>query len=144
MDLRVSPPRREPVHPDIDEPMIEMLVRTFYERIQEHPTLGPVFAHAIEGDWEPHLLKMCDFWSSVMLMTGRYKGKPMVAHARQKTIKPEHFAEWLTLFEETANDVCPDHIAPLFMDRAERIARSLHMGLFYRPEENDPDRRPSQ
>ena len=51
----------------LTEDMIETLVRTFYARIADHATLGPIFAAEIDGDWEPHLKKMCSFWSSVML-----------------------------------------------------------------------------
>jgi hemoglobin len=35
--------------------------------------LGPVFNRAIQ-DWDAHLDKLPAFWSSVTLMTGRYKG----------------------------------------------------------------------
>jgi hemoglobin len=76
---------------------------------------------------------MCDFWSSVMLLTGRYKGQPMVAHMRLKMIRPEHFARWLDLFRQTATDLCPPEIATLFIARAENIARSLQLGMFFRP-----------
>jgi hypothetical protein len=46
----------------IDEAMIERLVRGFYERVRDDNVLGPIFAAKIE-DWEPHLWKMCAFWS---------------------------------------------------------------------------------
>ncbi len=63
----------------IDEPMIERLVRTFYQRIQAEPVLGPIFAAKVT-DWEHHIAKLCAFWSSVALMTGRYHGQPMRMH----------------------------------------------------------------
>ena len=37
---------------------------------------GPV------DDWKPHLARMYAFWSSVMLMTGRYHGQPMQSICR--------------------------------------------------------------
>ena len=55
----------------IDEAMIHRLVHGFYDRIRVDPELGPIFAREID-DWDPHLAKMCDFWSSVVLMTKRY------------------------------------------------------------------------
>jgi hemoglobin len=126
-------PRRRPVHREIDEDMIRTLVHAFYDKIRQHAVLGPIFARVIGEDWDPHLVKMCDFWSSVMLMSGRYKGNPMTAHMRLKMVRPEHFALWLELFGQTADEVCPPEIAPLFRARAENIARSLQLGMFYRP-----------
>lgn len=50
---------------DSDQAMIERLVRTFYTRVRDDARLSPVFAARI-ADWEPHLARMCDFWSSVI------------------------------------------------------------------------------
>ena len=110
------------------EEMIQALVRAFYGRVLADETLGPVFAARID-DWEPHLSKMFDFWSSVILMSGRYHGAPMVAHAKIGEIGPAHFARWLELFAETALEVCPPAAAALFVDRSRRIAQSLQMGI---------------
>ncbi|MGO4716818.1 group III truncated hemoglobin [Bradyrhizobium sp. 2TAF24] len=111
----------------IDEPMIERLVKTFYARIQVHPVLGPIFAAKIEN-WDEHIDKLCAFWSSVALMTGRYHGHPMRAHLRLP-IAATHFDQWLALFEATAREVCPPQAAEHFLDRARRIADSFEMGL---------------
>jgi hemoglobin len=127
---------RRPVHAAIGEEMIHTLVHAFYARIREDVVLGPIFARVIGADWDPHLAKMCDFWSSVMLMSGRYKGTPMIAHMRLKMVRPEHFERWLELFRKTSAEVCPPEIASLFVGRAENIARSLQLGMFYRPGEN--------
>jgi hemoglobin len=126
-------PRRRPVHPSIDETMIRALVHGFYARVREDDEIGPIFDRVIGEEWDAHLARMCDFWSSVMLLTGRYKGNPMLAHMRLKTIRPKHFERWLTLFRGTARDLCAPDIAELFILRAENIARSLQLGLFYRP-----------
>src|SRR6185437_7027464 len=48
-----------------------------------------------------HLQTMCDFWSSVLLMTGRYHGQPMRKHA-PLPIGGVHFDRWLELFEAAA------------------------------------------
>jgi hemoglobin len=125
-------PRRQPVHPSIDEGMVRTLVHAFYVKVRDDQQLGPIFARVIGNDWDSHLAKICDFWSSVMLMSGRYKGNPMIAHMRLKTVQPEHFERWLTLFRETAVEVCTPQIASLFITRAENIARSLQLGMFFR------------
>ena len=111
----------------IDEAMIERLVRGFYARVQDDPLLGPVFAARIR-DWEPHLQRMCAFWSSVALMSGRYHGQPMRVHA-PLPIDAEHFDRWLALFEKAAHELCPPAAATRFIERARRIAESLELGI---------------
>jgi hemoglobin len=112
----------------VSEAMIRNLVHTFYARVRCDPVLGPIFNTRVE-DWPAHLEKLCAFWSSVMLMTGRYKGTPMRAHAELPGIASEHFQRWLSLFQATVRETCPDAAAGLFVDRSERIAQSLQLGI---------------
>jgi hemoglobin len=128
--------RRQPISPAIDEAIIRSLVHGFYAKVREDPKIGPIFNRVIGGDWDQHLAKMCDFWSSVMLLTGTYKGNPMVAHMRLKMVRPEHFERWLALFRETATELCDPEVAALFVGKAENIARSLQLGMFYQPQPN--------
>ena len=112
----------------VGEDAIRRQVHTFYARVRRHPVLGPIFNEAVE-DWDEHLAKLCDFWSSVLLATGRFRGSPMAAHARRPEIQDEHFALWLALFAETAREVCPPDAARLFIEKSEMIGRSLRLGL---------------
>lgn len=130
-------PKRQPVHPAIDEESIRALVHGFYAKVREDAMLAPIFNRVVH-DWDTHLAKMCDFWSSVMLMTGRFKGNPMVAHMRLKDARPEHFVRWLALFRATAEELFADDVAAAFICRAENIARSLQLGMFFRPETIKP------
>jgi hemoglobin len=111
----------------IDEGLIGQLVRGFYLRVRKDAVLGPIFDSRI-AEWEPHLQRMCAFWSSVALMSGRYHGQPMRAHL-PLPIDARHFDRWLALFETTARDVCPPKAADFFIDRAHRIAQSLEFGV---------------
>ena len=111
----------------ITEAMIERLVRAFYDKVRTDPMLAPVFDARIR-DWEPHLQRMCEFWSSVALMSGRYHGKPMVNH-QPLPVDAAHFDRWLDLFETTAYEVCPPEAAAHFVERARRIASSLELGI---------------
>jgi hemoglobin len=131
-------PLRQPVHPGIDEAMVERLVHAFYAQVRADKDIGPIFNRVIGDNWDVHLSRMCDFWSSVMLMSGRYKGNPMVAHMRLKMVQPRHFERWLALFRQTAQAECPSEIAELFIGRAENIARSLQLGMFFRPGGSNP------
>lgn len=134
---------RQPVHAAITEDMIHALVHGFYAQVRADAELGPIFERVVNGNWDHHLAKMCDFWSSVLLMSGRYKGTPMVAHMRLKTVRPEHFERWLALFGETARQVASPEVAALLCGRAQTIARSLQMGMFFRPEAVTAPERPS-
>lgn len=113
----------------VTEVMIHDLVHAFYGRVRTDPALGPIFNRAVGDEWDRHLAKLCDFWSSVLLMTGRFKGAPMVAHARLPDIRPTHFARWLHLFRQTAEQVCPPEAAALFVAKSEIIAQSLQLGI---------------
>jgi hemoglobin len=111
----------------IDDGMIERLVRSFYARVQADPLIGPVFAARIE-DWEAHITKLCAFWSSVALMTGRYHGQPMQTHLGLP-VTPAHFDRWIAIFEATANSLCPPAAAEHFIERARRIADSFELSI---------------
>ncbi|MEQ8349580.1 MAG: group III truncated hemoglobin [Sneathiellaceae bacterium] len=111
----------------IDEAMIGRLVHRFYDRVRQDPMLGPVFAARI-ADWPAHLARMCAFWSSVALLTGRYHGAPMPAHL-PLPVDAGHFDRWLALFRDTAAESCPPAAAAHFVERAERIAASLELGI---------------
>lgn len=108
--------------------LIEKLVYTFYDQIQKDELLGPIFAAEID-DWDHHLPKMVDFWSSVILKTRTYHGRPVPAHAKLKGLTAAHFDRWLQMFEQTANDIfIPEH-AEMFLYRARQIANSLKMAI---------------
>lgn len=112
---------------EIDEAMIDRLVRHFYRKIRNDKVLGPIFEARIQ-DWEPHLQRMCAFWSSVALMSGRYHGSPMAKHA-PLPVDATHFDRWIALFEEAAREICPPAAEAHFIERARRIAESLELGV---------------
>jgi hemoglobin len=111
----------------ITEAMIERLVRGFYAKVRKDAVLAPVFEARI-ADWEPHLKRMCAFWSSVALMSGRYHGTPMAKHM-PLPVDAGHFDRWLELFEATARELCPPAAATHFVELARRIAASLELGI---------------
>jgi len=118
----------------VSEHGIKLLVDGFYAKVRRDPELAPIFLRAIPGDWGPHLNKMYAFWSSVMLTSGRYKGNPVVKHMAIHNIKPAQFERWLALFNETSTELFDDAVSAEFQVRAARIAESLQLALFYRPD----------
>ena len=111
----------------LDEDILRELIHSFYEKVRRDAVLGPIFATRIV-DWGPHLERMVAFWSSVALMTGRYHGGPVPAHT-PLPIDGAHFERWLGLFRETTREVCTPAGAAHVIERAERIARSLHIAV---------------
>ena len=130
--LQRLPEERAVVHPDVDRTFIGRLVREFYGRVRRDERLGPIFAAEIAGSWEPHLEKMTDFWCSVILKDGSYVGRPVPAHLKLKQVHEEDFEIWLDAFRQTAGELCEPEIAAVFIERAERIARSLQLAMFFR------------
>jgi hemoglobin len=110
----------------LDEPLLERLVRTFYDTARRDPIIGHLFL-GVE-DWEAHIARITAFWSSVALMSGRYHGNPLAPHLKLP-LEPPHFARWLALFERTARDLCSEAGAALLLEKARRIAQSLQLGV---------------
>lgn len=111
----------------LDEDKLTQLVHRFYDKVRADAVLGPIFASRI-SHWGPHLQRMVEFWSSVALMTGRFHGTPIQVHA-SLPVEWDHFERWLMLFSETATETCPPEGVTHVVERAERIARSLHMAV---------------
>ena len=117
----------------IDEAMITRLIHGFYVRVRQDAVLGPIFAARIaDTDWPQHLERMVAFWSSVMLMSARYRGQPVQAHAGLG-VDHAHFERWLALFRDAARDLTPPAAAERFIDAAERVGASLEAAV-----ERDP------
>ena len=115
------------MEPKITEAEISVLVDTFYTKVRKDPEIGPIF-NAIVGDWPHHLATLKDFWSTVLLTSGRYKGQPLMTHL-QLPLDPDHFERWLTLFAETAKEVLPPVIAQNVITKSERIAQNFKLGI---------------
>lgn len=119
----------------VSEEGIRRLLARFYGRVRQDAQLGPVFARAVgttDAEWAPHLGRLADFWSSVMLRSGRYHGDPFSIHLRLPDLEPAMFDRWLALFGESCTETFEPELAAAFRERAERIARSLRIGLFER------------
>ena len=127
--------------PDLlDEEMVHAVVHGFYDKIRADELLAPIFYSVISPqEWPAHLAKMCDFWSSVLLRTSRYDGRPLPPHLAIPDIGEEHFRRWLTLFRETVADLCPPEVASLFMERALRIAHSFRLAIAFSRGESTMD-----
>lgn len=117
----------------LNEQMIRAVVEQFYADARNDPIIGPVFNRVIAPEaWPHHIDLITDFWSSMLLGTGRYAGRPMPKHMAIPELSDAHFMRWLALFRRTAETLCPPEIAQLFIERSERIGNSFRMNIAMR------------
>ena len=117
----------------LTEPLIRQVVEAFYAAARRDPVVGPVFNRVIAPEaWPHHLDLIQDFWSSMLLGTGRYSGRPMPKHMAIPELSDEHFKRWLALFRCTVEQLCPPDLAQLFIERSERIGNSFRMNIAMR------------
>lgn len=103
------------------------MVHAFYGRVRHDPVLGPIFeAHV--ADWDHHLAKMVDFWSSALRGTARYRGTPMPKHSVLPGLTAELFERWLSLFRQTTAGLGNAGLQARADALAENIAQSLWYG----------------
>ncbi|MDE2470997.1 MAG: group III truncated hemoglobin [Bradyrhizobium sp.] len=103
--------------------MIRAVVEAFYVRVRADADLGPIFQRIL--DWPAHLTRMCDFWSSVILITGAYKGDVIGQHLPLPGLTERHFGRWIELFEATTREFCTPQQAAVFSLRAAKIAEAI-------------------
>lgn len=113
---------------DLETALPEVL-RAFYARVRADDQLGPIFNSAVT-DWDDHLERIGDFWSSVMLGTGRYKGNPVARHLPHAAeMDKARFDRWLALWGETTSGMLPAPLAEALQAKAARIAESLQLAI---------------
>ncbi|GGG31883.1 hypothetical protein GCM10011323_39030 [Pontibacter amylolyticus] len=111
-----------------DEQDIKLLVDSFYAKVNEDDLLGPIFNGFANVDWAHHLPIMYNFWSSVLLGTMAYKGQPFPKHMRLP-IDRQHFARWVMLFSETADELFEGDKTKELKQKATSIAQVFQMKL---------------
>lgn len=109
------------------EPEVTTLVHAFYAKVRIDPALGPIFNGHID-DWDRHLARLVDFWSSILRRTGRFTGAPMPKHIALPGLTAELFEHWLSLFKETALAQPNRAMGETAYAMAQRIAQSLWFG----------------
>ena len=109
------------------EEEVSQLVHTFYDAVRKDDMLGPIFARHVK-DWDVHLPKMVDFWSSALRGTARFRGSPMPKHVALPGLSAALFRRWLTLFGEATSALPNTAMAERANELAERVAESLWYG----------------
>ncbi|MBF8965328.1 group III truncated hemoglobin [Pontibacter sp. FD36] len=111
-----------------DEQDIKLLVDSFYAKVNEDDLLGPVFNGFAKVNWEHHLPIMYSFWSSVLFGTMAYKGQPFPKHMHLP-VDRQHFARWVVLFTETADELFEGDKTKELKQKATSIAQVFQMKM---------------
>ncbi len=116
----------------VNEDSIRALVHGFYDAVRKDSVIGPIFGREIAPErWPQHLDKMCDFWSSLLLKTRRYEGRPLRPHLRIPELSDAHFQQWLSLFRATAQRVFNEEDSEAVYALAARIAQSFRLSVAF-------------
>lgn len=114
--------------PDLcTEQEVQQLVHRFYAKVRVDPVLGPIFERHV-ANWDEHLPRMVDFWSSALRGTARFRGAPMPKHAALPGLSADLFRRWLQLFEQTCAALPNAPMGERATDLAARVAESLWYG----------------
>lgn len=104
---------------------VVLLVDSFYSQVRVSPVIGFIFNDVVKVNWEHHLPKMYDFWSSILLKDHSYSGNPMKIHIDLSKITPlteVEFLEWLQTFNSTVDELFEGDGADLAKFRARTTA----------------------
>jgi hemoglobin len=122
--LPLTQPHNQEALVDVDEASIRTMVDAFYVRVRADGLLGPIF-NSLITDWDEHMPKMYDFWSSAVLRTGRYSGRPLEVHMGLPGAGPDHYRRWIDLWREVVSEHMPEEAASVFVGLAMRMGRLM-------------------
>lgn len=118
----------------ISEEQIRQLVDSFYGKIRADADLGPIFERVLADDWGAHWGEMYDFWSSVMLTTGYYRGSLIAVQKHMGGLEIGLLDRCFALFGDSCDELLDSEGAGLCWLKAVHVAERLKLSLFYRPD----------
>ena len=106
---------------------IEFLVNAFYHKVQKS-NIGFFFDDVAKINWQHHLPKMYDFWTTLLFGEVSYKGNPMAVHFPINEIvamEKQHFDVWIKIWTETVQENFEGELADLAIYKANNIAQLM-------------------
>jgi hemoglobin len=83
---------------------IAVFVTAFYDQLATDELLKNIFfARLGNGDWQPHLQVIVNFWDSVLFGSPTYKGSSFMPHNSMQ-LQQIHFDKWLQLLNQSIDD----------------------------------------
>ncbi|MGZ3753065.1 MAG: group III truncated hemoglobin [Mucilaginibacter sp.] len=86
---------------------IRLLAESFYSKVMADDIIGEIFRETLFFNWETHIPVMINFWETLLLGEGSYKGNTMRVHIelnKRFPLTPDHFIRWKKLFFETLDE----------------------------------------
>lgn len=117
---------------------VQLLVRSFYNKVLEDEMLSPFFAYVRKHHWDKHLEVLDAFWSNVLFYSGNYAGNPLQIHAtlhRFSKLESKHFDRWLQLFDGTVDELFEGEKAAMAKQRAHSIATIMRIKILYKDDD---------
>ncbi len=112
---------------------IEYLMRAFYNKALQDPTIGVFFTEVAKIDLETHLPHICAFWEQTLFYKGSYKKNVLQIHSdlhHKAALQKIHFDKWLMLFNETVDENFVGINADKIKTRALSIATVMQVKLY--------------
>jgi len=120
---------------------IQLLVRTFYDKVFKDEMLSPYFIYIKNNEWNKHLETMYLFWNNIVFYTGGYYGNPMEVHKKLhhfKGLSKDNFERWLLLFTTTVDELYRGEKAELIKQRSNSIATVMQLKILPQQQPNEP------
>ena len=111
---------------------VQLLVRSFYNKVLSDDLLGHYFSYVATHHWEKHLEVLDKFWSNVLFYTGGYEGNALHTHKMLhhfKGLSTEAFDRWLWLFNQTVDELFEGEKAALAKQRVLSIATVMQVKM---------------
>ncbi len=107
---------------------IELLIQSFYQKAKVDTLIGHFFTEVMTISIEEHLPIIYEFWSSILLQEGQYKGMLIPKHLEldlKSPITKEHMAKWQELFYITLDEHFSGPIAEDARNRVEIMGQLM-------------------
>jgi hemoglobin len=111
---------------------VQLLVRTFYNKILSDELLGDYFSFVASHHWDKHLEVLDRFWNNILFYAGGYEGNPLQVHQTLhhfKKLDRKDFERWLQLFNQTVDELFEGEKAALAKQRALSIATVMQIKI---------------
>lgn len=112
---------------------VAILIENFYNKALNDDKIGYLFTEVAQIDLTTHLPMLVDFWENILLSPNGYKKNVLQQHVNlhhKSALEPEHFEQWLLLFETTVKEMFDGIVAQKAVNTANSIALVIQTKLY--------------
>ena len=119
---------------EITKDNTSLLVMRFYTKVLKDEVISSFFIEKLGADmkntlWQKHIILLSDFWYTISLGKGDYRGNPFGPHLLIEGLKRESFESWLKIFFLTVDNIYTQEIALKFKEKSTIIAGNFMRNL---------------